>query len=131
MGSLCSQRVSASAALHIPHHNSRTDRPIYFIFLWHSGSVGEAPYRFRARSDIQYGRQADILDFVFRTLTAEQVTRLISYFCGIAGGLRGRRPIAFGRDPIFNMAAKADILDFVFQTVTAEPIARLFIISVA
>jgi hypothetical protein len=40
---------------------------------------------FRAQSDIQYGRQADILDFVFQTVTAERVTQLISYFCGIAG----------------------------------------------
>jgi hypothetical protein len=37
MGALCSQMVSPSATLHIPHHNSRTDHPIDFIFLWHSG----------------------------------------------------------------------------------------------
>jgi hypothetical protein len=55
--------------------------------------MGEVPYRFGVRSDIQYGHQADILDFIFcRVCSAEWVTRLISYFSGIAewvGGILG------------------------------------------
>jgi hypothetical protein len=68
-----------------------SSRLLSWNVTWHSERVGlgEVPYRFRAWSNILYGRQADILDFVFRTVTAEWVARMISYFCGIVGWIGG------------------------------------------
>jgi hypothetical protein len=70
MGALCSQRVTASAA-HSTFRSITQERVARLIsyFCGIAGCVGGGPYRFQAQSDIQYGHQADILDFVFWTVT--------------------------------------------------------------
>jgi hypothetical protein len=73
----------------------------------------------RALSNVQYGCQVDILDFVFQTLTAERVTGLISYFCGTAGWV-GERALSISGTIRYSIGCQADILDFVFWTANCK-----------
>jgi hypothetical protein len=84
MWALCSQRVSASVTLYIPHYNSRTGRLIDFIFLWHSGvGWGTCPIKIGRNPIWPLGGS---LGFHIPDCNC----RLISYFCGIAGWVGGR-----------------------------------------